>query len=798
MGTADEVVRTTLVEAIRGEFASEMGFPMPFGAALRRHGINFAVFSQHATVVTLVLFLPGLSEPIAEFPLDPHLNRTGNVWHVFVRGLDPGVQYGYRMDANPNPAPKLHHFDPTLVLLDPFAKAVAGRPVWGREGTGIAGVVSSPPHGDIVENAFSWEGDKPLNIPLADSVIYEVHVRGFTVHPSSGVKRPGTFAGLAEKIPYLKDLGVTAVELMPVNEFDEADCDNVNPSTGERLLNYWGYQPISFFAPKSAYAGSPGQGAAVREFKEMVKRLHAAGIEVILDVVFNHTAEGNERGRTISFKGIDNEIYYILDPETGAYRNYSGVGNTLNCNHPIVRDMILDCLRYWVAEMHVDGFRFDLASILGRGKDGEVLANPPLLEHIAADPLLAATKVIAEAWDAAGLYQVGLFSAWGRWAEWNGKFRDDIRRFVKSDGGMVPALATRLAGSPDLYPTGGGEPCRSINFVTCHDGFTLADLVSYNEKHNQMNGENNADGSDTNFSWNCGIEGPTDSPEIQRLRARQVRNLAALLLLSNGVPMICAGDEMGRTQQGNNNAYCQDNEISWIDWGLLERNDDLFRFVRLLIAFRRRHTGMRMEWHGVRLGLPDWSDESRSLAVHLWRPAGTTTGAPAADGAAPDPQAATHLFLIANAFWEPLTFELPRIEDQAWFRFVDTTLNAPQEITDPGEEMPLGRQDTYRSGPRSVVILVGKLKVEAIRDGWRHNAARSTADLGNAAAAERADLLEGTVEVDAQHFGDTKCSLGMGVQEVQKLVALQETQSRGRQGSGGGRVGLPRYRSRQA
>jgi len=715
-----EVVTDKPRHAIKGDFAVEMGSPLPFGAALRRHGINFAIFSQHATSVTLVLFLPGLAEPIAEFPLHPRLNRTGNVWHLFVRGLDPGVQYGYRMDANPNPAPQLHRFDPTLVLLDPFAKAVASRPVWGLAGAETVGTHSSPPHADIIESAFHWQGDKPLNIPLAESVIYEFHVRGFTAHPSSRVKHPGTFAGLAEKIPYLKALGVTAVELMPVAEFDETECDRVNPFTGERLVNYWGYQPINFFTPKAAYACSPGPGAAVREFKEMVKQFHAAGIEVILDVVFNHTAEGNERGHTISFKGIDNEIYYILDPETGAYRNYSGVGNTLNCNQPVVRDMILDCLRYWVMEMHVDGFRFDLASILGRGENGEVLANPPLIEHIAADPVLADTKVIAEAWDAAGLYQVGSFPAWGRWAEWNGKFRDDLRRFVKGDAGMVSALATRLEGSPDLYPTGGGEPCHSINFVTCHDGFTLADLVSYNRKHNETNGENNLDGSSENLSWNCGAEGPTDSPEIQRLRVRQAKNLATLLLLSDGVPMICAGDEMRRTQRGNNNAYCQDNDVSWIDWSLVEENADLFRFFRLLIAFRRTHPGLRwrefrggqnatrIEWHGVQLGQPDWSWESRSIAIHLSRQREGAETVPAADGTTSSQPAATHLFLIANAYWESLTFALPWIKDQAWLRFVDTSLDAPREITELSHEVPLAPQNAYGVGPRSVVVLVGR------------------------------------------------------------------------------------------
>ncbi len=492
-----------------------------------------------------------------------------------------------------------------------------------------------------------------------------------------------------------------------MHEFEELDSDRLNPETGERLVNYWGYQPISFFAPNAAYSSRKGGSAPVHEFKQLVRSMHEAGIEVILDVVFNHTAEGNDLGPAFSFRGIDNSIYYTLNPRTGEYLNYSGCGNTLNCNHPVVRELIAECLRYWVMEMHVDGFRFDLASILGRGQDGSVLQNPPLLETLAHDPVLANTKLIAEAWDAAGLYQVGTFPAWSRWAEWNGKFRDDIRRFVRAEPGMVRALATRLVGSPDLYQTSSREPYHSINFVTCHDGFTLADLVSYDRKHNETNGENSLDGANDNLSWNCGAEGPTRSPEIRDLRNRQVKNFATILLLADGVPMILAGDEFGRTQHGNNNAYCQDNEISWIDWKLPKLNAGLHRFFQLLIAFRRRHSLLRttsylslagkaarkIEWHGVRLGEPDWSHESRSLAMHLSGMSGSGSE--------------DHIYFIANAHWESHDFELPNT-GLRWRRFVDTSLNTPDDITDLGAEEPLVDDGHYRVAPRATVVLIGR------------------------------------------------------------------------------------------
>jgi isoamylase len=684
-------------------YCIKRGHPLPLGATVHRAGVNFSIFSKHATACWLLLFDAGNPEPAISLPLDPHSHRTGQVWHIFVEGLDVGAQYAFRFDMQPNPDPAIYRFDGSKTLLDPYARVISGGSEWGR----IAPDLACKRRSVVTENHFDWEHDQPLNIPLADSIIYEMHVRSFTRHGSSGVAHPGTFAGLIEKIPYLKKLGVTAVELLPVNEFEESDTDRVNPFTGEPLRNLWGYQPTAFFAPNTAYSSKHEDGEQVREFKRLVKALHQAGIEVILDMVFNHTAEGADDGPTWSFRGIDNATYYILDPETGKYLNYSGCGNTVNCNNPVVRDFIVDCLRYWVTEMHVDGFRFDLASILGRGQDGSVLKNPPLLESMAYDPVLANTKLIAEAWDAAGLYQVGTFPSWGRWAEWNGIFRDDVRRFVKGDAGMTSALATRLLGSPDLYETSAREPYHSINFVTCHDGFTLHDLVSYNEKHNLANGENNQDGSNANLSWNCGIEGTTIDSAINSLRARQRKNFAAILLFSHGVPMLLAGDEMGRTQQGNNNAYCQDNNVSWMNWDLATENAGLVRFFQLLIAFRKRcpmlrrdtfaldaGTGFHVTWHGQKRLSADWGPESRSVAMQ-W-----TQLHP--DGTRDD------LHFIAQAHWEDQEFELPDIGKREWFRLVDTSLAAPQDVAEEGQEYPLPSQETYAVKARSVVIFVAK------------------------------------------------------------------------------------------
>jgi glycogen operon protein len=690
-----------LLDAVTTDFAVLRGHPQPFGVNILAGCVNFAVFSRHATELSLVLFRPGDLEPLIEFPLDPKLNRTGDVWHIALQGLVPGFEYGYRaarMGCNVSP---VHRFDAEQVLLDPYARAVSGPSLW-REATRKASQQGNW-RGLLVDDAFDWGFDQPLNRHLADSVIYEMHVRGFTRHTSADVAHPGTFRGVIEKIPYLQELGITAVELLPVTEFDEADNYRKNPLTGEPLHNFWGYHPLSFFAPKAAYAVDLTAGAQVREFKEMVKALHAAGIEVILDMVFNHTGEGNEKGRTLSLRGLDNSVYYIVDPESGAYANFSGCGNTVNCNHPVVRDLIIDALCYWVTEMHVDGFRFDLASILGRGSDGAVLTNPPLLERIAGNPVLANTKLIAEAWDAAGLYQVGTFPNFGRWAEWNGKFRDDIRRFVRGDLGMVPVLATRLAGSSDLYQKDGRAPYHSINFVTSHDGFTLADLVSYEQKHNEANGEYNADGDNHNCSANHGIEGATSDPTICALRERQVRNFATLLILAHGVPMLLAGDEMGRSQGGNNNVWCQDNAIGWLDWTDLAEHRELFSFVRNLITFRQQHPLLRprhfegeengerrLTWHGCDLQQPDWSAASQALAMHL-------QGRPEE----------AEIYLVANAALKSATFALPGPEPRGpWRRVVDTTQEAGQASCATEEALPLSRQNSYLVQGRSVVVLV--------------------------------------------------------------------------------------------
>jgi len=566
-----------------GEFKLRAGKPLPFGATIVPGGINFSVYSRNAASCELVLFRKHGLKPFATIPFLDQF-RIGNVFTMIVFDLDyENIEYGFRMDGPFDPK-EGHRFDKSKILMDPYARCIGGRDVWGK----VPNWDDTYQHrARIFFDDFDWEDDHPLEIPVEDLIIYEMHVRGFTKHESSCVKHPGTFAAIREKIPYLKKLGVNCVELMPIHEFDEFENSRLSPTTGKLLLNYWGYSNVGFFAPKAGYAATGKFGMQVDELKALIKELHKNGIEVMLDVVFNHTAEGNEKGPYISYRGIDNKTYYLLTPD-GYYYNFSGCGNTLNCNNPIVRNMILDCLRYWAADYHIDGFRFDLASILGRDQNGAPMHSPPLLESLAFDPILGKCKLIAEAWDAGGLYQVGSFPAWGRWAEWNGKYRDDLRKFLKGEAGMLGAMAQRLQGSPDLYQWQHRGAGASINFITAHDGFTLMDLVSYNGKHNEANGEDNRDGGNDNYSWNCGWEGESADPEVNKLRLKQIKNAAAMLLVSQGAPMILAGDEMGNTQGGNNNAYCQDNEISWLDWSLLDKNREIFEFFRKMIAFRLR------------------------------------------------------------------------------------------------------------------------------------------------------------------------------------------------------------------
>jgi len=588
----------------------QTGNPLPIGGAHEQGGgVNFVLFSRHATGVRLEFYQnPDDSFPSRIIDFDPVRHRTGDVWHVWVRGIPAGQLYGYRVEG-PYLPEEGHRFNPQKLLLDPYARAIAGVENW--DFPAARGYDSSSRLNDLsfsaVDNAgttpkciftddhFDWELDSPPKHSASDTVIYEIHVRGFTIHPSAGVAHPGTFAGLTEKIPYLQDLGVTAVELMPVLEFNENESSRLNPITSEKLKNYWGYNPAAFFAAKQSYCTGGPPGRQIREFREMVKAFHRAGIEVILDIVLNHTAEGDELGPTISLRGIENSIFYMLQ-ENGRrfYKNFSGVGNTLNANHPVVREFVRNVLRYWVMHMHVDGFRFDLASVLGRDEHGNILQNAPLLEGIAEDPILRDAKIIAEAWDAGGAYQVGCFST-TRWTEWNGRFRDDVRRFWAGDGGMMGSFASRICGSSDLYQGSGKGPSSSLNFVTCHDGFTLNDLVSYKQKHNDQNGENNRDGIDANYSDNCGVEGPSQDPGVEGMRNRMIKNFLLTLFISRGVPMLLGGDEFRRSQCGNNNAYCQDNEVSWLDWRLLEEHKEIQRFTRGMIAFRRAHPVLRRE-----------------------------------------------------------------------------------------------------------------------------------------------------------------------------------------------------------
>jgi isoamylase len=679
------------------------GKSFPLGATLVPGGANFSVFAKHSAAAQLLLFdSADAAKPARVIDLDPRTNRTYHYWHVFVPGIARGQVYGYRVAGSFDPERGLR-FDPNKVLLDPYGRCIARPAGRSREAARHPGDNSATALRSVVADTstYDWEGDAPLGRPFAQTIIYEMHVGGFTRHPNSGIapSKRGTYAGLIDKIPYLCDLGVSAVELLPVFAFDEQDGP---PNLG----NYWGYQPLSFFAPHDGYSSRADPLGALDEFRDMVKALHRAGIEVILDVVYNHTAEGKEDGPTICFRGLANENYYILAEDKSRYADYTGCGNTLNANEPIVRRLILDSLRYWVSEMHVDGFRFDLASILSRDETGRPMASPPILWDIESDPVLANVKLIAEAWDAAGLYQVGSFAG-DSWKEWNGRFRDDVRAFLKGDSGTVYAMACRLIGSPDIYEQEEREPEQSINFVTCHDGFTLNDLVSYNSKHNEANGEGNRDGADYNASWNCGIEGPTTDPEIERLRNRQVKNFLTLTLLAIGTPMLLMGDEVRRTQRGNNNAFCQDNEVSWFDWHLLEKHADVHRFVKELVALRMNRAlpvgllemtlrellnHQPIQWHGVKLNAPDRSHESHTLAATI-----------------PLRGYRLQLHLIINAYWEALEFEILPLDDAqgAWRRCVDTYRDPPDDICG-WAGAPTLRGSSCRVEPRSLVLLLAE------------------------------------------------------------------------------------------
>lgn len=685
---------------------------LPGASIVPGGGINFSVFSFNASFCVLVLLKKGNATPLIEIPFQGVFNslqtndicwcdfRIGSFFTIVIFGLNyEEIEYGFRMGGDypkiERGKPGIHRFDTSYVLLDPYAKGIGGRDVWGKKSE----VQHSFIHrGRIIQEDYDWESDYQLEIPMEDLIIYEMHVRGFTRDFSAKVKYPGTFHAIYEKIPYLKELGVNCVEFMPIAEFDEFENERIN-NAGEPLLNYWGYSPLGLFAPKAGYAAcGKFQDATLvaDELKSLVKELHKNGIEVILDVVFNHTAEGNENGKVISFRGIDNSTFYLLTPE-GWYYNFSGTGNTINCNNPIMRNLLLDCLRYWVVEYHIDGFRFDLASILSRDHAGAPMANPPLLETLSFDPILSKCKLIAESWDASGLYQVGCFPAYGRWAEWNGLYRDTVRKFVKGDPGLTDAMAQCLQGSKHLYKS--YHRTASVNFITCHDGFTLNDLVSYDKKHNEANGEQNQDGMNDNNSWNCGYEGITDDIHVNQLRTRQIKNFFSILLISKGIPMIYMGDEMRRTQLGNNNAYCLDNPINWLDWNLLKKNQDIFRFVKYFIEFRKCYPMLRNTVEVVYTWYTDWAD-STTVAFMMNEKKSARNDAKG-----------EFIYVALNMHWTEHGFHLPRLPMQlGWHVFTNTMMPSPEDIWSPGNEAPLENSDIFLLGPHSLCVLVGKLK----------------------------------------------------------------------------------------
>jgi glycogen operon protein len=700
----------SLKEAHPRQYRTAPGRPHPLGATPNGHGVNFSIFAEHASTVELLLFEQHDDPyPFQIIRLDPSAHKTFGFWHIQIEGLPTRTHYAYRVDGPQDVHASGHRFNYNKVLVDPYAKGVTNA-LWDRVSacTPDDNVMSSM-RGVVVElDDYDWEGDQPIGRPMSETIIYEVHVAGLTKSPTARAGNPGTFLGVIEKIPYLKELGITAVELLPVFDFDEKEVLRFSPVTNQPLMNYWGYSTVSFFAPHSGYCIDEEVGEHIREFRDMVKALHKAGIEVILDVVFNHTSEGNHLGPTINFKGFNNNIYYFLESyDKQYYTDFSGCGNTLNCNHPIVEKLILDCLEFWVQEMHVDGFRFDEGSVLTRGLDGAPMKYPPVIWQIELSEVLSNSKIIAEAWDAAGLYQIGYFPGY-RWAEWNGRYRDTIRRFIKGTPGLIGDVAARIAGSADIYQTGGRLPINSINFVTCHDGFTLNDVVSYNDKHNDSNGEWNRDGNNDNDSWNCGVEGPTDNPDIERLRNQQVKNCTAILLLSQGTPMILGGDEIRRTQQGNNNAYCQDNEISWFDWSSLEQHQEIYRFFKQMIAFRKSHPVLHrsrfftgavntrgipdVAWHGCELHAPGWNDpEGRVLAF--------TMGGFAED---------VDIHVMINMYWDNLDFDIyPLPSNRRWYRAIDTSRASPEDIAEPGDEVLINGEKYYVNG-RSVVVLISR------------------------------------------------------------------------------------------
>ncbi len=703
------------------------GFPLPLGATVMGNGTNFSIFSKNASQIILELYENYYDDiPAEKFFLSEENNKTGDIWHIFLEGIGYGHFYGYRAAGVYNPLTG-DRFNEKKMLTDPYSKAISGAYNWDEEYA--YGYDRNSPQKDLTmsridsgkspsksividDSRYDWENDKPLRIPMKDTVIYEMHVRLFTESDSSEVSSKGCFSGILEKMDHLKELGITSVELMPIFEFNPNSNIHTNPITGERLKNIWGYDPLAFFAVEGSYTCGLGIGEQTVNFKNFVKEMHRNGFEIILDVVFNHTGEGGNDGPTLSFRGLDNKIYYILTPHNKRfYENYSGCGNTLNCNTSVVKMMIIDCLRYWVTEMHVDGFRFDLAAILGRAPDGRWIGDLSLLKDISDDPVLSGTKLIAEGWDAAGGYFLGAFPE--GWAEWNGQFRDVARRFVRGDEGLISQLATRISGSSDLYDKPGKKPFNSINFITAHDGFTLWDLVSYNEKHNFLNGENNMDGTNDNFSFNHGVEGETTLDEIISVRKKQIKNFFNILFISQGTPMILMGDEFCRTQFGNNNAYCHDSSLTWVDWSLKEKNKDIFDYLKKLIDFRKNHKCLRREhfftgkkishgvrditWHGTKLKQPDWSFNSHSIAFVISGDDLDFYGEPDND-----------IYVAFNSYTQPLDFEIPIVHEKMWFRVADTGLESPDDFIRDENLLTPYPQSHYRLKERSSAIFISR------------------------------------------------------------------------------------------